>query len=193
MRPALVRIPAIAALLACLVSSAHAQDRVEISGGNDGTGQNYAWTVKNRHTSPIVSIVFPHYQADSFITPDGWKQKCTNLAVIGSENASGECRAYVEPPAPGIAPGASAQFKLRLARVSALRGSGTVTIVFADGTSTLVSGVTVPVAESFLQRLMIPLAMGAIFVAAFLIHALRKRRKEAAKSAAPPDSGFAAG
>src|SRR5437868_3393823 len=44
----------------------------------DASGQNYAWIVTNNHTSPIVYVEFPHYHADTFHTPDGWDQKCTN-------------------------------------------------------------------------------------------------------------------
>jgi len=187
MRFALPRIPAIAVLSASLLGSAQAQERVTIEGGNDGSGQNYEWTVTNRHTSPIVSIVFPHYQADTFTPPAGWRQKCTNLAVIGSADEPGECRGYVEPPTPGIAPGASDKFRIRLARVGAAKGSGTVTVQFADGTSAQISGVTLPTAQSGWEKSLMPVAMGALLLLALLI-ARRKKRGDEPNLAGPPES-----
>jgi hypothetical protein len=185
MRPASHRFPAVAVLSACLLASARGAERVEISGGNDGSGQNYQWTVTNRHTSPIVDIVFPHYQADTFIIPEGWKQACTNLAVIGSENLPGECRGYVETPAQGIAPGSTATFGMRLARIGAdYRGSRMATVKFADGTQTQVQ-VVVPVAQSFWQRFLPAIVMGVLLLVAFVLHARRKRQSDAARDAAP--------
>jgi hypothetical protein len=188
MNPAIVRFSAVAALSACLLPPARGQERVQISGGNDGSGQNYQWTVVNRHTSPIVAIEFPHYQADTFITPDGWQQKCTHLAVIGSENRPGECRGFVESPERGIAPGSSGAFGMRLARISAQKGRRAVNVTFADGSTVQVAGVVLPVPPSVWDQYLVPIAMGLLFLLAFLFHWRRKRRGEASGPGQPLES-----
>ena len=54
---------------ACLASMAGAGDdvQVRITGGPDPSGHNYAWTVANEDTSPIVRVEFPHIHADLFL------------------------------------------------------------------------------------------------------------------------------
>lgn len=174
------------AILCSLAGAADAADKVAIDGGRDGSGQNFSWTVRNQASSPIVWIEFPHYHADLFTVPTGWKQECTNLNVIGSEDKPGVCRGMSESAGAGIAPGSSAQFSMRLSRSSANKGSGTVQIKFADGSSASVSGVALPIAPSVWDHLLAPLAMGAIFVTAILIH--RSSRKNRGSASTPMES-----
>jgi hypothetical protein len=177
-----------AALSVCLLASARADDRVAITGGSDGSGQNYQWTIVNQHSSPIISVEFPHYQADTFFTPPGWKQECTHLAIANSENLPGVCRGWADGSTQEIGPGQRGTFGMRLARISAQKGSGTVTVKFADGSTAQVPGVVLPVLPSVWERFLVPIAMGGLFLAAFLIHARRKRRADRAKPSAPGES-----
>lgn len=121
---------------------------VVIEGGADETGQNYAWTVTNRHSSTIVRVVFPHFRADLFQAPPGWKTHCTNLARVGGKELPGECTAWVDSPGDGITPGQSARFAMRTTgqatRQGASVGRGTVPITLADGTVLSVKDVEVP-------------------------------------------------
>ncbi|MBI5863889.1 MAG: hypothetical protein HZB38_05170 [Planctomycetes bacterium] len=151
-------------------------ERVRISGGPDGSGQNYQWTVQNLTTSPIVWIEFPHYHADQFTPPPGWTQDCTFIQVAGSEDRPGVCRAEAPSPGEGIAPSGQAAFAMRLSRVSAPKGRGTVSIRFADGSTTTVQNVLVPISPSALDRYLIPAVMGLLFLLAFWIHARKRRR-----------------
>lgn len=174
------------AMLCSFAGAANAAEKVVIVGGRDGSGQNFSWTVRNQASSPIVWIEFPHYHADLFTPPAGWKQECTNLNVIGSDDKPGVCRGISESASEGIPPGSSAQFSMRLSRSSANKGSGTVQVKFADGTTASVSGVAVPIAPSVWDHLLPPLAMGAIFVAAIVIH--RKSRKSPGSASTPTES-----
>ena len=58
-----------------VASPAAAQENlVVIEGEPDESGHNYQWTVTNQHDSPIVEIEFPHFRADLFTAPEGWRQ-----------------------------------------------------------------------------------------------------------------------
>lgn len=171
------------AIAYALAALATASEKVVIVGGHDGSGQNYSWTVRNQGTSPIVWIEFPHYHADTFSVPVGWKQECTNLNVIGSEDKPGVCRGMSESAMSGIAPGSSAQFAMRLSRSSANKGRGTVQVKYADGSSVSVGDVALPIPPSVWDHLLPPLALGAIFVTAIVLHR-RSRKKGTASSAA---------
>ncbi len=150
--------------LLALGPSAAAQDPapVHIRGGADGSGHNYEWVVENRGDQPVVWIEFPHFRADTFIPPTGWEFECTHLSRVGSGRPRpGVCRAWVESPAMGIAPGGSARFRMRIARAGALRRYGTVRVRLADGTEVSVGGVELPAAPSVGERyvLLIGLAL----------------------------------
>lgn len=180
MRRSLNPILTTAAMSVCAAVAACAEQRVTITGDRDGSGQNFEWTVVNLHASPIVWVEFPHYHADTFITPAGWKQECTNLEREGSKNLPGLCRGRAESPEHGIARGSPGKFGMRIALIGTEKGRGTVTVKFSDGTIEKVSGVVLPVAPGFFGQFLPAIAMGGLFLAAFLIHALRKRRADRA-------------
>ncbi len=126
---------------------------VVIRGGADASGHNYQWIVENRSGQPIVWIEFPHFRADTFTPPRGWKFECTHLARLGAGRPEpGVCRAWVETPTMGIVPGSSARFYMRVARAGALRRFGRVRVRLADGTELSVAGVELPTAPSVGER-----------------------------------------
>lgn len=190
-----VRLGATAAVCFGLIVHAAADDRVTITGGADGTGQNYEWTVQNNDPSArIVEVDFPHFHADIFIVPDPdlWQQECTGMANAGSTTAQegGVCRAWVEDPRRGIARGFSAVFRMRVSRAGAQRRYGNVTVKFADGTRTVVSGVELPTEQTFGERYIMAIGLGVILLVLVL---MRTRSKRAATApdhpAVPPDDG----
>ena len=189
-RSALPRIASPLLLSVALVAprTAAQQPKVTITGGADGSGQNYHWTVTNHCGSPVVYIQFPHYHADTFITPDGWEKECTNLMRVGARNAPGTCTAWADSPEKGIAPGRSAEFSVRLAAGGAHRRSGQVTVRFADGTQTIVAGVELPTASTTSEQLYALIGFALVFV---IIVIVQTRRRRKAPPAVEPDAGSA--
>jgi hypothetical protein len=163
------------------------QPKVTITGGADTTGQNYHWTVTNHYGSPIVYIQFPHYLADTFHAPDGWKKECINLIHVGASKKPGTCTASVDSPGKGIAPGRSAEFGMRLARGGGHhRRPGQVTVRFADGTETTVGGVELPTASTTSERLYALIGFALVFAIVVYVQVRRRRR---GLPAAEPDAG----
>lgn len=190
-RSALPRIASPLLLSVALVAprTAAQQPKVTITGGADGSGQNYHWTVTNHCGSPVVYIQFPHYHADTFITPDGWEKECINLIRVGARNAPGTCTASVDSPGKGIAPGRSTEFGMRLARGGGHhRRPGHVTVRFADGTQTIVAGVELPTASSTSEQLYALIGFALVFV---IIVIVQTRRRRKAPPAVEPDAGSA--
>ena len=150
---------------------------VTIKGGArpDNT-QFYNWEVTNHHDSPIVYIEFPQYHGDLFNPPTGWSQDWKNQRKVGGgDDAPGWVRTSAGDQAGGIAQGRSAAFELRISREGALPRMGVVTVRFADGNETLVAGVELPSAKSFLEQNIMAIALAAIFLVALLIHSKRRR------------------
>lgn len=177
----------IVGVVAVLSASAAAQEQlVTIEGGGDPSGQNYQWTVTNRHTSPIVRIEFPHYFADTFVTPAGWKQDCTNMQRLGGgKDAPGVCIGTADTTGSAIAAGATGQFSIRLAKGGrAMRGSGVVVGAFADGREFRVSGVFLPVAPSALEGWGTVIICAVAFVV-FLLVQLRRRKRATVAAESP--------
>jgi len=150
-------------------------DRVTITGGADDTAHNYAWTVTNRHVSPIVQVEFPHYHADTFMVPPGWTQHCTYLVNVGVEDRPGVCTAAA-PAGDGIAQGESAEFGMRICAAGANVGRGDVTVRFADGSEAVVAGVSLPQASPVSTKYMPLVGLAAIFVLVVVIRERRRRR-----------------
>lgn len=161
-------------------ATAPAGDRlVEIDGGlADDTRQNYQWTVTNRHTSPIVCVEFPHYHADMFIVPEGWSTRGTTYLVnVGVPDKPGVCVARPEASHSGIPPGGARRFGMRIAASGALVGEGNVTVRFADGSATVVSGVVLPVPPPYNFKFLPLVGAAIIFVAWVMIRTIRDRRR----------------
>jgi hypothetical protein len=151
---------------------------VVIEGGPDDSGHGYVWVVTNQHNSPIVEIEFPHFRADLFTVPDGWRQETTYLVNIGVEEKEGVCKAIAPSPAAGIAPRQSMPFAMRITAKGASRGFGTVSVRFADGTAARVKNVALPVREAALNRFIGLLGMGAVLGIWILIRTLRGGRSK---------------
>ena len=154
---------------------------VEIIGGTDASGQNYTWTVTNRHRSPIISLAIPHYRAALFVAPPGWSADCTYLVNVGVEDRPGVCT--ITPLASGgsgLANGRSAEFRMQIAASGAGRGRGRVSVRFADGTSVEIDGVETPQPLAAMDRYAPVLGLGGIALLALLIGLFRNRRKSAA-------------
>lgn len=154
----------------------------EIAGGPDPSGQNYAWTITNLHRSlHIVRVEFPHFHAHRFDPPPGWRAESTNLRIAGSRDEPGVCKAWVERPGDGIAPGARATLGIGISREGTARGTGTITLTFADGTQTAIADVPLPVAPSWLDQNLMVIGMLVLLVGAVVFH--RRRRTPRAPAA----------
>jgi len=155
--------------------------QVSIEGGadeEDPSGHNYTWTVTNHHASPIVSVEIPHYRADTFTAPKGWKTECTYLVGIGVPDKPGVCRAMPESPGAGLVRGASAEFRMRIAGggTTPQPGRGRVLVRFADGSETAVEGVEVPQAPAASTRYIPLIGLAAIFAAVVAVREYRRRK-----------------
>ena len=169
------------ALLACwmyVAGQALAVDvpNVTITGGADPSGYKYTWVVNNKHLSPIVYIEFPHYHGALFFAPDGWVTECTALVNVGYKDEQGTCSASAEAPAAGVAPKRSTTFDMRIARLPTRRGKGTVLIRFADGVTTRVRSVELPVRESVGDKYAPLIGLGTIFLVWMIIRSRRRAR-----------------
>ena len=160
--------------------------RVRIEGGADPTGHNYQWTVTNDHTSPIVSVEFPHHRADLFTAPQGWLTKTRHLVGLpNNEEGPPMCSAEAPAPGQGIARGDSATFKMRIAPAGAYRGTGEVKIRFADGETATVAGVALPRPESAWPRYTRLIGTGFIGVLLLLVLVILDRRRRSGQSPPP--------
>lgn len=166
----------VAALLAA--SSAFAQG-IAITGGNDENPQMFVWEVRNNSDQAIRAITFPHYRGDLMTTPAGWGQEWTNqVGREGTKDAPGTCRVFAEDDFPGVLPGRTATFEMRVARGGALARTDTVEVRFADGSTTTVAGVTVPSQQSLAERYYALFGLALIFliIIAVQIRRIAKRR-----------------
>lgn len=173
---------------AALIPAATGEEsRVVITGGADETQHQYTWKVTNRSGARIVRIEFPQYGADLFYTPANWKQgsqKEMNLVNVGwKSKESGLCWAEPVPPYPGLAPGATAEFGMRIAGMGALRSTGTVRVKFDDASECAVAGVELPQMPARTSPYLAPLAMGGIFVIFVFVREFRRRRRAESASA----------
>ncbi len=151
--------------------------RATVTGGADGTGHEYAWTVHNHHTTGVVSVRIPHYRANLFRVPSGWKGECTNLVQVGAKDRPGECVASILTGETGIKPGTSVEFRVQIAAGGARRTRGGLLVGFADGLEITVGGVEVPGRESFGDRYVPLIGLAAIFGVWITVRAFRKRRR----------------
>ena len=151
---------------------------VTINGGVDETHKHYAWTVTNNYTKKIVSITFPHFGANLFFAPDGWKVDCTNLVAVGVSNPTGTCKATAESDRYSLSQSKSAEFSMQAGYQRAKRGTGSVTVNFEDGTQFIVRKVELPVAESTIDKNLPLIGLGTMF-ALYLLFTLLRRKKPA--------------
>lgn len=155
--------------------------RVVITGGADETQHQYSWEVTNRSNQRIVRIEFPQYGADLFHTPDTWKQgtqKEMNLVNVGWDYENpGVCWAEPADGYPGLAPGATATFGMRIAGMGALRSTGTVRVTFEDGSVAEIPGVELPAMPVSTSPWAALVGTGAIFVALIAYRELRRRKQ----------------
>lgn len=162
--------------------------KVKITGGADEVGHNYQWRVTNQSNSPIVRIEFPHYGADLFHAPPDWTQgtqKEMNLVNVGWEDEPGVC--FATMPGPGLLPGATAEFGMRISSRGALKGEGTVRIQFADGTWAKIPGVELPVMPTRTSPYLGVVAMGAMLLVFIIVRESRRRKQPASTSAGSED------
>ena len=174
----------VSAFLVCtsvVAPAARAEEpKVIITGGADETQHEYTWRVANRSSARMVRIEFPHYAADLFIPPDGWRQGSRqemNLVRVGWDFRPGLCWAEAEPGFEGLGPGLAAVFQMRVG--GALRSAGTVTVKFDDGTQVQVAGVELPTQPPQTSPWVALVGIGLIF-ALFIVYHERRRRKASA-------------
>ena len=154
-----------------------APSAASIEGGPDALGKSYHWTITNNHTSPIVRVDIPHYRASLFFAPKGWTSTCTNLVAVGAADEPGVCSATAAAASDGIAPGRSANFGVQLASGAIKRGAGEVVLSFADAGTQKISGVPVPVPETFGDRYIPLLGLGTILVIFVIVQVFRSHKK----------------
>ena len=174
-RPGLVRYGVVALCSVAVVPPVTAADKpkVTITGGADASGQHYAWTVTNGHTSPIVYLEFPHYHADLFFAPENWSAETTALVNVGYKDEPGVCIARAESPVAGIHLGGALDFGMRIAPLPTKRGKGTVLVRFADGTESGVAGVELPQPRGVWDKYASLIGLGAIFLLWIIFRARR--------------------
>ena len=163
--------------------------KVTITGGADASGHNYNWTVANETASPIVHLEFPHYHATLFFAPEGWSTECTFLVNVGVDDRPGICRAHVDSPASGIAPGRSAPFSMQVATRAVQRAGGEVTVRTADGAEIVITGVELPEPETTSDKYVSLVGLAAVLLVAVALQRGRGRGKPARrddKATAPP-------
>ena len=153
---------------------------VTITGGADPSGHNYAWTVENSDTSPIVRVEFPHFHADLFFTPEGWSQECTALVNVGYKAKTGSCVASRTAGANGILPGSAAEFRMRIAPLPTRHGTGAVRIWFADGRDISIPGVSLPVRDTVGDKYLSLIALGIMFAAFVAVQTMRRSKARGA-------------
>lgn len=147
---------------------------VQITGGADSSGNNYTWTLKNQSTQGILAVEFPHFGADLFLAPPGWKVESTGLITVGVAESSGTCRASFEESRSGFGPGRSAEFTMRVPGRSSVRGPAGVTVYFADGTIATIPNVEVPRPAPAGDQYISLIGLGIIFAALILFRSLRR-------------------
>ncbi len=168
----------IACLAVLVARPAYAQPApVTISGGADASGHKYSWTVTNGASTPIVELSFPHYRAGLFFPPPGWSSECTGLVSVGAKDEPGQCTARANSPSDALAPGRSLAVQMQIAPAGARRATGTVTVLFADGTPSAVPDVELPTRESVGDKYLSLIGLTALFVAFLAIDAVRRRRR----------------
>ncbi len=175
--------------VALAVPCAADEKKVTVSGGVDASG-SYRWTITNYYDSPIVFVQFGHYHGDMFLTPPGWKREATYLVNVGVPDRPGVCTAWVDSPKEGIPRYGSAEFGLRMAVISARVGKGEFLIRFADGTSTVVTGVTLPVAPEKIESYAGLIGFALLF--AGLVGLELRRRLRARRAMRSASAGAAA-
>ncbi len=164
--------------------TASSASNVEIIGGPDESGQNYSWTVHNRSPSlRIVRLQFPHFHAHRFDPPTGWKTESTNLRIAGSKDEPGVCQAWAEQVIDGIPPGGSAVFTIGISREGTVRGTGPMTVKFADGSREIVPNVALPVAPSWIDQNLMLIGM-LVLLGVAAAYQLRRRRRTGQSSTA---------
>lgn len=172
--------PRFACLMVLLAGSATAyagEPAVTISGGADPTGHQYTWTVTNKHFSEIVRIAFPHYRADLFFAPKGWRtDESTFIVNVGVPDRPGVCVARAKSPGAGLRPDASATFRMQIAAAGAQRRRGTVLVRFADGTEAHVPDVELPQRAQASERYITLIALGSVVVVWLAVRSLRRRK-----------------
>lgn len=169
---------------------------VTITGGLQPDGSYYRWEVVNHSASAVVSVEFPHYQADQFILPDdlrgrGWKSKCTYLVNVGVEDRPGTCRAEA-PKNGGIPPQGKATFTMRVRLLESRQGRGIVKVKLADGTSLEIADVEVPCMPGYFERFGVLITLAILMGLAALIAVCRRHRKQL-QSQPRPDTPEAPG
>jgi hypothetical protein len=152
---------------------------VTITGGLQPDGSFYRWEISNRSSSPVVSIEFPHYQADQFIPPPGWRSKSTFLVNVGVEDRPGTCRAFVDLPKDGIPRGGKASVSMRVRLLESRQGRGTVKVGLADGTTLEIANVEVPCTPGIFERFGVLITLAILLGLAALIASRRRRRQQA--------------
>jgi len=170
---------------ACTAATALAQTpQVTIKGGLKEDG-SYQWEVVNQYSSPVVHVEFPHFQADMFYVPPGWKSKSTYLVNVGVEKRPGVCTAWVDSPREGIGAGGRAQFGMRVRQHEARLVLGEVRVRFADGNAATVSGVELPGRPGLLDRFGLLICFALFLAILGLIMARKKRRHDSPSAACP--------
>jgi hypothetical protein len=185
-------VPAFLILLSLSALAVAEEPKVSITGGLRPDGSFYSWVVTNLSSSPVVSLEFPHYQADQFLAPPGWKSKSEYLVNVGVPDRPGTCRAWVESPKDGIPRQGKVSVTMRVRLLEARQGRGVVKVGFADGTTLEIAGVEIPMPPGYFERFGVLITLVILVGLAGLI-AVRRQRRAKAREEALARGGSASG
>ncbi|HVP11919.1 MAG TPA: hypothetical protein VMV94_12125 [Phycisphaerae bacterium] len=172
-------LPVLAGLLALSAPAAAKEPSVTITGGLQPDGSYYRWEIENHSSSPVVSFEFPHYAADLFQAPKGWKSKSKFKDTPGTENDPWTCKAWVDSPQDGIPPGGKVSVTMRVVLLESRKGRGVVKVGLADGKMLEIAGVELPCGPSFFERFGLLITLLILIGLVALIAARRQHRGRA--------------
>jgi hypothetical protein len=136
---------------------------VSVDGGSSEDGHAYTWTVHNHAAQPITRIEFPHFNGDLPAEVRGWTLEMTEQVGISGGG-------------PGLVPGRSETFGLRVAPAGAVEKISVARVCFADGTESQIGGVLCPMPESWFSRNVPMVGLAACGVLFLAIARLRRSR-----------------
>jgi len=177
-------------LLAAGPVAAGLESKVRIEGGFDPESHSYRWTVHNEAASPIVFAAFPQQQADLFTGPPGWEVRGReNEAPLRNESGALMFSAQAPAGAPGIGPGRSGEFEMRIKpKKSPTRGKGEVWVKFADGREAWIGGVEVPLPPTASSKYLRLIALAILFAVFVVGRSLWNRRRRSGAVAPQADA-----
>ena len=169
-------VPALLGWLLLWAPVAAEEPGVTITGGLRPDGSFYEWEIVNNSSLPVVSLEFPHYAADLFTPPKGWRSKSKFRELAGNEKDPWTCRAWVESPKDGIPPRGKVSVTMRVLMLESRPGRGVVKVGLADGKTLEIANVEIPSPPGYFERFGVLITLAILIGIVALIAARRQRR-----------------